>query len=107
MAKSTSSSSPYWRIGTQPPGRNTSGARPSLARGASMGLSDTAVLPPHRRLVAALLELDRLPRVAAGDAHPHVAARTGGPAPPDHAPRGRVGVVSVRGVLQDALFEEE
>src|SRR3954447_2974752 len=107
IAKSTSSSSLYWRIGTQPPGRNTSGARPSLARGASIGSADTAVLPPHRRLVAAVLELDRLPRVAAVDPHPHVAARAGRPAPPDHAPRGRVRVVGVRGVLQDALLEEE
>src|SRR3954469_18288627 len=99
MAKSTSSSSRNWRIGTQPPGRNTSGARPSLARGASIGSSDTPVLPPQRRLVAAVLELDRLPRVAAVEAHPHVAARAGRPAPPDHTPRGRVRVIGVRGVL--------
>ena len=51
-AKSTASSSRYSRIGTQPPGRNTSGARPPWPRGASGsamgGSSDMAVLSARR-----------------------------------------------------------
>src|SRR5579863_4815993 len=106
MTKSTASSSRYSRIGTQPPTRNTSGARPRNARGSCIASSDTTVLP-HRFGNPAVLRLDRLPRIAPVEIHPHVAARPCRSAEADLAPGLRIGVVGIDDVVHQALGEEQ
>ena len=77
MAKSTASSSGYSRIGTQPPARNTSGARPPMARGrlacVSRHVRSPAVPRPRARA-----SLPRLPRDRAGR-NPSAHSRAGSP----------------------------
>src|SRR3569623_2111399 len=81
ITKSTSSS-PYSRIGTQPPGSNTSGARPLVARGEICAAS--GMVP--RQALERLAGLDRFPRIAPVDARADVAARRGRAAEAHRAP---------------------
>src|SRR5690242_15266357 len=92
MTKSTSSISGYCRIGTQPPGSNTSGARPALACGACCGSADMNVAllgGDHPAVIA----LRRLPRVAAIGLQPDITARCSRAAKAHRTPCGRVRVI--------------
>src|SRR5579872_2172040 len=104
MTKSTASSSRYCRIGTQPPDRKTSGARPPAARGLSNG-SDTAIFAA-RLFGAAVACFRRLPRIALIEIHADIAARTCRSTPADLAPGGRVGVVGKHKIASEARFEK-
>ena len=79
----------YSRIGTQPPARNTSGARPSLPRGVGVRVIRHG-RSPRRRVLVAGLRLGRLPRIAAVEVHAHIAARARRAAEADLAPRRRM-----------------
>src|SRR5579884_2632532 len=104
-AKSTASSSRYSRIGTQPPTRNGSGARPPLPRGTSCGSSDAGIVPARLRLAAG--RRLRLPGIAAVELHPHIAARARRAAETDLVPRRRVAVIGGDDVEHEPLGEEQ
>ena len=97
-AKSTVSSSPYCRIGTQPPGRKTSGARPVC--GARCGEriirhGGSSVARPR----VAVVRFGRFPGIAPVEIHPHIAARAGRAAQADLVPGGRMGVIGMHDVV--------
>src|SRR5579885_3253876 len=95
MAKSTGSPSRYSRIGSQPPTRSTSGARPCMPRGTSCASSGM-------RLV-----LDRLPGISPVELHADIAARAGGASEADLAPGRRMAVVGSDDVEQQPLREDQ
>src|SRR5579883_2257347 len=105
MAKSTTSSSEYWRIGTTPPRWNTSGAPPLMARGCSIGSTDTGILMAGAFLAARTC-FGSLPWIAAIEIHPHVAARARRAAEADLIPSNRMRIVGADDVVQKPLREE-
>src|SRR5947209_12375369 len=105
MAKSTSSSAACCRIGIQPPGRKTSGARPSRARGVCSGSSDIAVDPACRSIMIGFC-FRGLPRVTVVETKAHIASRAGRATPPDLVPCSGVRVVSEHNIVRGPLPEK-
>src|SRR5947207_711718 len=98
MTKSTASSSRYSRIGTHPPTRKTSGARPFLPLG-TCASSNTGIVPRCFDLVPRL-GLGGLPRIAPVEIHTDIAPWARRAAKANLVPSDRVGVIKGDDVRQ-------
>src|SRR5262249_9795916 len=106
IAKSTASSSRYSRIGTQPPTRNGSGARPFLPRGRRRASSNASIVSPGLTLAFGLGR-SGLPWVAAIEIHSDIAAGTCRTTKADLVPRGRMRVIGRDDIGQQTLREKD
>src|SRR5665213_344828 len=105
--KSTTSFSPNWCIGTQPPRLKTSGARPLAARGALNGSTDTIIPSLGPLDILSRLRLYSFPGIAAVQSHPNIAAWAGRSAESELIPGGGMRVIGVDDVRNDPVIEKQ